>query len=253
MPLSINGERHTPWEIRNSGDDFPIVAPLINLRDEVRVRPYEQSDRPAIRKICCDTGFLGEPIDAVFEDRELFADLFTGPYLDHEPDWALVAECKGRVVGYLLGSVRSYFDVVLMRCGFPIASKMLWKLLAGRYNHHPRSRRFVCWLLTAGYHEQPKHPGNAAHLHFDLHADYRGRGIARRLWKIYERRLQSTGVRRCFGALFSHPGRRPEGVYSRFGFSIFDRKPTTLFHPEVSDLEVVCVTKSFGNGTRLPL
>ena len=41
------------------------------------IREYRPSDREAVRRLCCDTGFLGEPIDPVYEDRELFADFLT--------------------------------------------------------------------------------------------------------------------------------------------------------------------------------
>ncbi len=51
-----------------------------------RVRAYCPEDRPAIRRICADTGFLGSPIDPVFEDRELFADFLTAPYTDAVPE-----------------------------------------------------------------------------------------------------------------------------------------------------------------------
>ncbi len=52
---------------------------------EVEIRKYEEKDRGSIREICCDTGFLGNPIDRIFKDRELFADLFASLYLDLEP------------------------------------------------------------------------------------------------------------------------------------------------------------------------
>ena len=227
----------------SSPQAWPVPSP-----NAVRVRPYRASDRQAIRQLCCDTGFLGEPIDSVFQDRELFADLFAGPYLEHEPDWALVAEADGRVVGYLLGSVGKHFDFILMRNGAPVASKMLCRLLTGRYAHHPRSARFVRWLLTAGYYEQPKHPANAAHLHFNLDTAYRGRGVCQRLWLAFEQRLRNAGVTHCYGSFFSHPARRPELVYTRYGFNVYDRRRTTMFEPEMTDVEVVCMDKELRNG-----
>jgi len=30
------------------------------------IRPYRPGDRAAVRAICADTGFLGQPIDPVF-------------------------------------------------------------------------------------------------------------------------------------------------------------------------------------------
>ena len=68
------------------------------------IRPYRQSDRAAVRALCCATGFLGEPIDPVFEDRELFADFLTTYYTDHEPESSFVLEIDNEIRGYLLGS-----------------------------------------------------------------------------------------------------------------------------------------------------
>ncbi|MGA3267529.1 MAG: hypothetical protein ABSE16_11970 [Verrucomicrobiota bacterium] len=212
--------------------------------EKILIRPYETKDRDAVRRICCDTGVWGNPVESLFNDRELFADLFTNAYLDHEPEWALVAEDHGRVVGYLLGSVCPNFDRVLIRSGFQTTLKMLGRLAAGRYARHPRSRRFIRWLLTAGFWEQPRHPARAAHLHFEIDKHHRGQGLARLFWLTYEKKLRAAGVKQCYGAFFSHPDRHPELVYSRFGFSIFDRKRTTMFEPEMSGpVEVVCIQK----------
>src|SRR5215469_7382109 len=161
----------------------------------VCIRPYRQEDREAICRLCCDTGFLGQPVDSLFQDRELFAELFTRPYLSHEPEWGTVAESNGQVVGYLLGSVCRYFSVLQLVAGFQTAAKMVMRLAAGDYADHPRSRKFIRWLFTAGLYEQPKHPRGAAHLHFDIHKDYWGRGITLRLWRNYERRLRAAGIR----------------------------------------------------------
>jgi hypothetical protein len=85
-------------------EKFGVETEPVQPARPVKIRPYRQTDRQAIRQICCDTGFLGKPVDTIFQDRELFADLFAKPYLEHEPEWALVAEAEHRVVGYLLGS-----------------------------------------------------------------------------------------------------------------------------------------------------
>ncbi len=211
----------------------------------IRIRAYHESDRSAICRLCCETGFLGDPVDPLFHDRELFADLFTRPYLDHEPGSVFVAEAHRQVIGYLLGSVGSNFGLVLLRSGFWTTSRMLLRLAGGRYNGHPRSRRFVRWLLTAGLWEQPRHPRDAAHLHFQLAKNYRGRGIAWRLWEHYEKEIRAASIKKCYGAFFSHAKRRPEMAYSRYGFQVFDRRRTTLFEPEIRDpVEVVCVCKT---------
>ncbi|HTV43287.1 MAG TPA: GNAT family N-acetyltransferase [Candidatus Sulfotelmatobacter sp.] len=211
-------------------------------RDHVVVRHYKPEDREAIRQICCDTGFLGNPIETIFSDREIFADLFTNPYLDYGPNWAWVAEDGGKVVGYLLGSISASFNYTLMYSGFQTTVKMIKRAATGCYAGHPRSRHFIRWLLTSGYREQPKHPENAAHLHLNVEKSHRGRGLGLRLWQAFEQQLETSGIRTCYGAFFSRPRRRPEAVYSKLGFSVFDRKATTIFQPEISEpVEIVCV------------
>src|SRR5438874_2917124 len=68
------------------------------------IRSYRDSDRAAVRRLCCQTGFLGHPIDPVYEDRELFADFLTTYYTDHEPESCFLLELDGGIRGYLLGS-----------------------------------------------------------------------------------------------------------------------------------------------------
>ena len=60
------------------------------------IRGYRRSDREAVRKLCCDTGFLGHPIDPVYEDRELFADFLTTYYTDHEPESCFLLEATAK-------------------------------------------------------------------------------------------------------------------------------------------------------------
>lgn len=210
--------------------------------ERVLIRPYRAEDRADILRICCDTGFLGNPIETIFRDREIFAELFAAPYLNYGPDWAWVADDGHRVVGYLLGSVSPSFHYALLYSGFQTTVKLITRAATGCYSGHPRTRHFIRWLLTNGYREQPRHPENAAHLHFNIEKSHRGHGLARRLWRAYEEQMCGAGVRNCYGAFFSLPKRRPEAVYARLGFSVFDRKRTTMFYPEIKEpVEIVCV------------
>ena len=213
----------------------------------VQIRSFSERDRGAIRRICCETGFLGEAIDPIFKDREPFADLFTNAYLDYEPDWCWVAQAGGQIVGYLIGSVSRIHHLTLLRCGLQISCKMLFRLSRGRYVRHPRSGRFVRWLLTLAFQEQPKHLGGSAHLHLNIQRAYRGRGVGFALWQSFEQKLKKTGAKRYYGAFLSYKGHRPESAYHRYGFRVFDRRPTSMFWPEIqTPIEVVCMCKDLG-------
>jgi len=43
---------------------------------------------------------MGDPVDRLFTDRQLFADFFTRYYTDCEPENCVVAEADGKIVGY---------------------------------------------------------------------------------------------------------------------------------------------------------
>jgi GNAT superfamily N-acetyltransferase len=214
----------------------------------VNIRRYQKSDREAVRTICCDTGFLGNPIDPIYRDRELFADLITNPYLDYEPEWTLVAEADGQVAGYILGSVKANFSRTLMFSGFQTACKMLSRLLTNKYQDHPRSELFVRWVLTKGLMEQPHHPEGAAHLHVNVKPEYRQGVVSRRLWHTFEKSLRQAGLNHYYGQFFSCTQRNLERVYARFGLKTYDRSETTMFYPEIPyPVSIVCAHKFLDN------
>jgi hypothetical protein len=215
----------------------------------ITIRAYRQSDREEVRRICCDTGFLGGPIESIYQDRELFADLFTNVYLDYEPEWSLVAESSGRVAGYLLGSVNPHFSRTLMLSGFQTACKMLSRLLTGKYSHHPRSEQFVRWVLTKGLMEQPKHPEEAGHLHVNLERPLRRGLVARSLLLTFEDMLASAGIDHYYAKFFSCRQRNPERMYGRLGFQVYDRMVSSIFQPEILDpVNIVCTHKRLNGG-----
>src|SRR5262245_42467643 len=82
---------------------------VLPVTANVLIRKYEARDQDAVRRICCETGFLGQPIDPLFEDRELFADYLTRYYTDKEPESSFVLEKNGEIRGYLLGSRRTLY------------------------------------------------------------------------------------------------------------------------------------------------
>ena len=56
-----------------------------------RSEPTQPADREAIRRICFETGYMGESIEWIWRDRESFADLITRYYTDREPESIFVA------------------------------------------------------------------------------------------------------------------------------------------------------------------
>src|SRR5437763_15261289 len=137
----------------SSNDSFSFTArsaqtthSIDPMKDEKPfiIRSYRPSDRAAVRRLCCQTGFLGEPIDPVYEDHELFADFLTTYYTDREPESSFVLELEGEICGYLLGSRRPLLNQLY---AFQQNLVLGFRALLRYRRYNERSRRFVRWVL----------------------------------------------------------------------------------------------------------
>src|SRR6476646_3282838 len=129
------------------------------------IRSYQASDRVAVRKLCCDTGFLGHPIDPVFQDRELFADFLTTYYTDHEPESSFVLEIQGELKGYLLGSRKPLLNQLY---SFQQNIVLCIRALLRYPRYNSSSRRFIRWMVGNGWREVPAAPSRTLHFHINL-------------------------------------------------------------------------------------
>ncbi len=197
------------------------------------IRPYTAGDRDAIRAICADTGFLGKPIDPIFEDRELFADYLTAYYTDAEPEAAFVIEVAGKVKGYLLGSRLPEAKKAWEKKKLPgLAARGLWRLFTRPYN--AASRRYVWWILTQAGKEVPFTPPKMPHLHFNILPEAQGVKVSRSLIDHYLNFLVAKGEKAVYGQVVSFEGRRGAAVFARFGFKLADQREVTKYqhlHP----------------------
>lgn len=163
---------------------------------EIVVRPYRASDREPVRQICFATGYMGEPADWYWRDRESFADVWSGYYTDREPESALVVERRGSVSGYLLGCVDS------ARAPSPAAAIAAQARRRGLL-FRPGTAGFL-WRSIADLIRGPN-PGPGvlrdarwpSHLHIDLLPEVRGRGAGAKLMEAFLRRLGEVGSPGC--------------------------------------------------------
>lgn len=216
-----------------------------------RVRQYGAGDREAVRGICCDTGFLGEPIDPIFEDREVFADILTAYYTDREPESCFVVERDGEVRGYLMGSRH---HARRRRFGLPhgirVAGRALWRCIARPYGKE--SRRFLWWVVTRSWREVPEAPKGVPHFHINLLKDVRGVGETRELIDRFLEYLRGCGERQVYGQMVIFDDKRGERMFARYGFRVVNRGEVTKFrrfHP--GRVFLFTVIKDIGVNTRL--
>lgn len=217
------------------------------VRSRIRVRAYRPGDREAVRRICADTGFLGQPIDPVFEDRELFADYLTGYYTRFEPDALLVCEVEGEVRGYLMGCrlplLKQSYQFV---ANVLVAVKALHRCFAKPYN--PASRRFLLWVLMNSWREVPVTPRNTPHFHMNILPDARSVKSTRILIRTFLDFLRARGCRGVYGQMVTFSGRRTVSFFKRYGFRVLDRVEVTKYRSLHGGRVLLCtVTKDLSS------
>ena len=201
------------------------------------IRRYQASDREAIRRLCCDTGFLGNAIDPVFEDRELFADYLTRYYTDAEPESSFVVVVNGEVRGYLLGSRRPIRQQLFnFLSNLRLFAKGMFRY--GRYN--AASKKFVRWILTQAWREVPAAPRRTAHFHFNVLPDARQLTSTKALTEAYFDHLRAHGEKRVYGQIVVFEDRRGAAVFERYGFRVLNKKEITKYREVHAEKVYLC-------------
>jgi len=203
------------------------------------IRSYRPSDREAVRRLCCETGFLGEPIDPVYEDRQLFADFLTTYYTDWEPESSFVVEIGGEIHGYLLGSRKPLRNQLY---SFWQNVSLFLKALTRYPRYNDRSRRFIRWMLAYGWREVPAAPRRIPHFHINLLPDARKMSTTRAIMSAYLSYLYRCGEKHVYGQIVTFESRRGERLFERYGFKVLNRAEITkykAFYPESVYLSTV--------------
>ncbi len=204
------------------------------------IRSYRASDREAVRQLCCDTGFLGEPIDPVYEDRELFADFLTTYYTDHEPESSFRSGGRwrnSRLSAGLRKPLRNQLYSLLSKClAFSERADALFPL-------QPDARAALFGgSLVHGWREVPAAPRRTPHFHINLLPDARKISTTRALMSAYLSYLYRSGEKRVYGQIVTFESRRGEKMFERYGFKVLNRAEITkykAFYPESVYLSTV--------------
>lgn len=188
------------------------------------VRPARAADWPAVRDLCCLTGEAGSPIAPA--RWPFFAELWIGPYQRLVPEWTSVAEVGDGLAGYLTGcpDTAAFERARALRVTLPL----LARVAAGRFGRTVDTRRFV--RRTFGLARPAEaafapelsatlHRRFPAHLHMNVAAGLRGRGIGGELLDGYLHALRGRGIPGVH--LFCGPG--PLAFYARHGFAVLGR------------------------------
>ena len=192
------------------------------------VRAYAIEDRPAVRAIACETAARGEPVEAFFDDREVFADLLTRYYTDWEPGSLWVAEAGGQIAGYLTGCLdgRRYLE----RMAWPIGPQAAMRALARGTLLHPCMRRmaaagFRTWRLH-GF-DRPHLVDYPAHMHLNLLREARGQRIGERLVRRFMEQVMEARLPGIHASIRGD-NERARRFFERLEFRELARYPMVL-------------------------
>lgn len=143
-------------------------------------RPYQPSDRSAVRELAYNTAELGER--STFPDFHLQTDLLTRYYTDHEPGSIWILEQNGKAVGYLTGCLNTKKFVNWLR-GRGNALTVFHVLFRNFYRPAiwQWARARVRALKEGGAHRAEWVGPYPAHLHMNLAREARGAGAGRQL------------------------------------------------------------------------
>jgi ribosomal protein S18 acetylase RimI-like enzyme len=157
------------------------------INHDIKIRKYLKSDREAVRRISCDTAFLGEPVENFFEGRDFIADFLTAYYTDYEPLSCFIAEVDSNVAGYLIGTTDE--SKMLKTLIFRILPKSFFKSFFMGIFFKRKNILFFLWNIYSFFKGQffPKidlkdYP---ALLHINFSSEYRDRGFGAKLLNAY--------------------------------------------------------------------
>lgn len=202
--------------------------------DKGIIRPFEEKDREAVRRICRDTGLKGAPTRLFFEDEEITPLLFLDYHLNYEPEACFVAEVGGRVVGYQVGSLDTRRQQRITRTKiYPrVILRLLRNLLSFRYRKR-ETYRTIWWMVSRSWREEVKKPVDRypAHAHWNIEEGCRGEKLGTRLGNAFRRNALARVIRGIHAII-----REPEGdeALSSFlcrerGYRIADVRRSTVW------------------------
>ena len=216
------------------------------MSSDAVIRPYRPTDRNAVRRLCCETGYLGKAIDPVFQDRELFADYLTRFYTDWEPESTFVLTQDGEVKGYLMGSRRP----LLHQFHSFFLNLSLFARGIFRYpRYNKASKAFVRWILLNAWREVPAAPRRLPHFHFNMLPEAMGFGTTREMLVQFFHHLRAHGETHVFGQVVTFEERRGAKVFERFGFRVVEKKEITKYRAHRDEPVYLCtVLKDLNDG-----
>ena len=186
------------------------------------IRSATPADDVAVYDICLKTGDAGQDATLLHSDARALGNIYTGPYLKLEPEFAIVLEGAGGVCGYCLGALdtprffhrfKTEWLPPLQRLhSDPVGTSSSWTPTQQVYHeyHYPDL-----------YYPEPieEYP---SHLHIDLMPSAQGQGWGKQMVAELLLRLRGAGSRGVHLGMWAR-NERALGFYTAMGFRELSR------------------------------
>lgn len=185
------------------------------MTSEGVIRHATEADFPALSRICLETANAGKDATALYSDPALPGLRFVIPYARFVPEFALVLEQHGEVVGYAVA-------VPDTRAFEAILNQQWWPMLQAQYRATPASAPLDSKVLDAI--RQPDAAAEQlvsqwpAHLHINLLPAAQQGGWGRKLIEQLLTLLRQAGVSGVHLGV-SLQNEQVCGFYQRLGFT----------------------------------
>jgi GNAT superfamily N-acetyltransferase len=189
------------------------------MNTDILIRPFTAGDREAVRRISCQTAFLGLPVQDFIDDEEIVADALTLYYTDYEPGSCFVAVDRGNVIGYIIGSrnLSAASKIAHRKIIVLIFQKLIRKYLFFRKNTIRFLFRVLKSALRGEFFAPDFSKAYPATLHINIDKDFRGEQVGSRLIETYINFLRGHHVS---GVHFGTVSERAKDFFLKNGFQI---------------------------------
>lgn len=202
---------------------------LPSTKPEYRIRRYAPRDRQAVWRLAADTAFFGSAVEAFLDDRALFCDAFVAYYTEYEAEWLWVAEEAGQLTGYVTGCADSGRRDRIWRIRF--LPRLVYNMLRGRYRVGRKTLSVAGRAARAWARREVPRVSAAdlpAHLHINVAAAARGRGVGRALLRACLDTFWQAGIRGVHLHTTDY-NRAACRLYESTGFRLLSARPTALW------------------------
>lgn len=192
------------------------------LNRQIYIRKFKSEDRRAVRRISCETAFLGELSGVFFDDNEILSDILTLYFTDFEPDSCFVAVDAKRVIGYIIGSknAKKMNNVFIKKILPQLINRSLRKGLFLRPNNLRFFLRIAASFLKGEFFAPDFSKSYPATLHINIDKDYRGEKLGEQLIARY---LVFLGSESVSGVHFGTMSEGAKKFFLKVGFSILHK------------------------------